>query len=163
MGRITAQEKESNKAKYDAIIFDLFINEGWRAVTLDRVAKECGIRKSTLQGYYKSKEHFAYALQGRTYPLFVEQLNFTSQDLFVESWCELLDRSRIFREVVAMLLDNLVHKGGGQGVRQALQRITNQLAKSMTLDDANKTIHHVFGATLFNNSFLEHQITTSES
>ena len=153
MARISQEEKEQNQAHYDAVIFELFITEGWEAVTLDRVAKECGIRKSTLQGYYKNKDQFAYALQGKIFPMFAGKLDFQSAERFKASWRTLHSEDRVFREVVLMLIDNIVSRGGSEGTRGAIIRLVHVLSVNITEEAAEQAVKEALGETLFGYAF----------
>lgn len=153
MGRITQEEREANKKRFDAIVFDIFLTEGWDACTLNRISKECGIRKSTLQGYYPSKENFAEALEGKIFPLVGPRLNFTSRDGFVKGWVELLTNDRLFKEVVKMLIGNIVTNGGNLRTQAPIIRIINLLSKNIGEEEAHKSIQDVFGLTIYKYTF----------
>ncbi|CAE6950390.1 transcriptional regulator [Vibrio sp. B1FIG11] len=150
MARISKQEREQNQRTYDEYIFNLFVTEGWECVTLDRVSKGLGIRKSTLQGYYPDKYAFLNVLQGRVFPLIVGQLDFTSRIAFINAWSNLLVTNNVFQQAVKMLLITIVKNGGESRprVQAPIRRLINELEKNVGHEEANSTIKECLGAAL---------------
>ncbi len=105
MAKISKEEKEANFKKYNQIILDIFFESGWHCVTYDNIAKVAGVRKSTLQGYYESNKEFAHALKGKVFPIFAEQLDFSSKETLTESWHKALSVKH-FRYILNMLVAN---------------------------------------------------------
>lgn len=105
MARITQQQKEENLSKFNKIIIDIFLNEGWHAVTYDNIAKIAGVRKSTLQGYYETHRDFGNAMKGQIFPVFIKHLDFSSRDRIIESWISALE-DRVFRNILTMMISN---------------------------------------------------------
>ncbi|WP_295891483.1 TetR/AcrR family transcriptional regulator [uncultured Vibrio sp.] len=155
MARITAAEKEQTKKAWDAIIFQIFMTEGWDAVTYDRMAKETGKGKSSIQRYYESKLMFATALQGKVFPMAVQKLDFTSSGNFINSWMKAYHdkESHIFREVVKMLIDNIMTAGTAPQSRGAIARICQLLSQHMPEQEAEDAVKMVLGCTLY--TYLE--------
>jgi|GEM_PF-3109235 len=151
MARISAEERERKKKAMDAIVFQIFMTEGWDHVTYDRLAKETGMGKSSVQRYYESKMMFATALQGKVFPLAVQKLNFTSSDAFIESWDRALHdpESHVFREVVRMLMTNIMNLGTSQHSRTAVMKIVQMLAQSIGEEKAQQSVQMVLGRTIF--------------
>jgi TetR/AcrR family transcriptional regulator, cholesterol catabolism regulator len=54
---------------------DLFRERGYRAATLDEIAKRVGVSKPTLYGYFRSKEELLAAIFHRTMSLFERDLD----------------------------------------------------------------------------------------
>lgn len=105
MAKISRADKEANFQKYNQIILDIFFDKGWDSVTYDNIAKTAGVRKSTLQGYYESNKEFSHALKGRVFPVFIEPLDFSSEDALIDSWTNALLGTR-FRYILNMLISN---------------------------------------------------------
>ena len=105
MARITQEQKEDNLKKYNQIIVDLFLTEGWQAVTYDNIAKIAGVRKSTLQGYYETNKDFGQALRGKIFPIFAKFLDLTSKDNLITSWNDALNQKQ-FRLIINMFIAN---------------------------------------------------------
>lgn len=105
MAKISKEEREANLQRYNQIIMDIFLTDGWHCVTYDNIAKIAGVRKSTLQGYYESNKEFAVALKGRVFPIFIEHLDFSSKDALQQSWTEALSVKN-FRYILNMLVAN---------------------------------------------------------
>ena len=150
MARISKQEREQNQRTYDEYIFNLFVAEGWECVTLDRISKGLGIRKSTLQGYYPDKDAFLNVLQGRVFPHIVGQLDFTSRSAFIDAWSHLLATNNVFQQAVKMLLITIVKNGGEPRprIQAPIQRLVSELGKNIGHDEASSTIKECFGAAL---------------
>ena len=151
MARITTEEKEQKKKMMDELIFQLFLSEGWEAVTYDRLAKELNLRKSSIQSYYPKSIAFATALQGRIFPIVIQKLNFKSKQQFIESWLAAYsdEQCHIFKEVVKMLLNNIIKSSTSPHSLKAIMRLQNLLAQNIGEEEAGKTIKIVLGETLY--------------
>ncbi|WP_246856152.1 hypothetical protein [Vibrio crassostreae] len=113
MARITKVQWEENLASYNALILDVFLKEGWENVTYDRLSKETGLRKSTLQGYYPCNNDFEIALKGKIVPIFLRHLDFSSKRTLIVSWRKAMQAHQ-FRMVIRMLM-MFAHKKGSEG------------------------------------------------
>ena len=142
MARITAEEKEQKKKMMDELIFQIFLSEGWEAVTYDRLAKELNVRKSSIQSYYAKNIMFATALQGRVFPVVLEKLDFSSKEAFISSWLSAYhdDESHIFKEVVKMLLHNIIKNGTSPYSKGAILRLQNMLGQNIGATEADQAI-----------------------
>ncbi|UJF19168.1 TetR/AcrR family transcriptional regulator [Vibrio sp. SS-MA-C1-2] len=156
MARITAEEKAQKKQRMDDRIFSIFMTEGWGAVTYDRLAKEFNVRKSSIQAYYASNIMFATALQGKVFPMIMPLLDFTSKQGFIDSWLKAYrdEDSHLFKEVVKMLLDNILKDGTNPYSRGAVVRLQQLLAKNIGEDEAQSAIKNVFGEIIYNKMFV---------
>ncbi|MCG3816103.1 TetR/AcrR family transcriptional regulator [Photobacterium damselae] len=151
MARISVIEREKKKAIMDELIYQLFLAEGWDAVTYDRLSKELDMRKSTIQSYYEKSIMFATALQGRVFPLVIQKLDFSTKEAFLSSWANAYSDpdSHIFRETVRMLLLNIVKPGTSPISRGAVVRLEKMLSESIGDQEANLTIKEALGTTLY--------------
>ncbi|MCG3885114.1 TetR/AcrR family transcriptional regulator [Photobacterium leiognathi] len=151
MARISAQEKEQKKAMMDEHIYQLFIKEGWDSVTYDRLAKDLNLRKSSIQAYYEKSIMFATALQGRVFPVVIQKLDFSSKEAFIESWVRAFhdENCHIFRDIVKMLLQDIIKTGSSIHSKGAVLRIEQMLAQSIGEEEAKICIKRVFGETLY--------------
>lgn len=151
MVRITAEEKEKKKQRMDDCIIKIFFNEGWSSVTYDRLAKEFGVRKSSIQAYYPSSIMFASALQGKVFPMIIHLLDFSSKQKFIESWLHayLDTENHIFREIVEMLLHNILKDGTSPYSRGGVLKLQTHLAQSIGEEAAIEAIKAVFGEMIY--------------
>ncbi|MGF1698207.1 TetR family transcriptional regulator [Vibrio lamellibrachiae] len=155
MARITVAEREQKKQMMDDLIFRLFMTEGWEVVTYDRLAKELGMGKSSIQRYYESKNMFMTALQGKVFPLAMQKLDFSTSEAFINSWVKAYhdEDSHVFREVVRMLMDNIMSSGTAPQAKAAIYRMIQQLENIMPHQEAEDTMKMVLGCTVY--AFLE--------
>ncbi|MCG9629496.1 TetR/AcrR family transcriptional regulator [Vibrio sp. Isolate30] len=155
MARITAEQKAQKKQAMDKKILSIFLEEGWGAVTYDRLAKEFNTRKSSIQAYYSSNIMFATALQGKVLPMVVPLLNFHSKESFVQSWLSAYDdpENHIFQELVNMLLENIIKDGSSPYSRGAIVNIHHLLEQNMTKEEAETAIKSVFGEMMYKKIF----------
>lgn len=148
MARITAAEMERKKQKYDDLILHLFLTEGWDAITYDRISKEMGVTKSSIQRYYPHKMRFATALQGKIFPEVIKLLNFSSKDEFIRSWEISLKDNQVFRESIRIIMTNAVAPVTAEGTQRALERLTKLLIQNIGEVEAKQTVEEVLGRTL---------------
>ncbi len=151
MARITAEEKRQKKEKMDECIVKIFLEEGWSSVTYDRLAKEFNVRKSSIQAYYPSSIMFATALQGVAFPLFIEMLDFTSKEKFIDTWVATYEdqSNHVFREVVEMLLQNILKDGTSPYSRGGVLRLQQHLAQTIGEEEAKSAIKSVLGELIY--------------
>ncbi|MGR5450845.1 TetR/AcrR family transcriptional regulator [Vibrio sp. PNB22_3_1] len=151
MARITAQEKLQKKEKMDECIVNIFLNEGWSAVTYDRLAKEFSVRKSSIQAYYPSSIMFATALQGIIFPIIVDILDFDSKEKFINSWVTAYEdiNNHVFRETIEMLLQNILKDGTSPYSRGGVLKLQHHLALSIGEKEAIDAIKSVFGELIY--------------
>ncbi len=147
MARITKEKWQENFATYNAIILKIFLNEGWEHVTYDRLSKETGLRKSTLQGYYPSNQDFAVAMDGKVLPIIMDHLSFESKEALIQSWTESLE-SKEFRMIMKMLMMHAAkHENQGQGALGA-KGLHNIIQHKLPKEDGLALIQQLFGLTL---------------
>lgn len=151
MARITAQQKAIKKQIMDDFIYDLFCSEGWDAVTYDRIARDLNMGKSSVQRYYESKIQFATALQGRLFPIVVTKIDFSCSEAFITSWLKAYHDSEsiVFREIVRMLMTNVINLGTSKHTRSAVLRLQNLLATNTSKEEAEQTIKFILGETCY--------------
>lgn len=151
MAKISAEEKAKKKQNMDDKIYSIFINEGWGAVTYDRLAKEFNVRKSSIQAYYPTNIMFATALQGKIFPLVIPLLDFSTKQGFINSWLKAYkdEEQHVFKEVVKMLFDNILKDGTSPHSRGAILRLQQILAQNIGEEDAQLAIKIAFGEILY--------------
>lgn len=147
MARITQKQKEENQAKYNALIVKIFLSEGWESVTYDRLAKETGLRKSTLQGYYPSNREFAMALQGKILPIIMAQLDFSSRAAFILSWEQGLAEKE-FSMVIRMFVANAAKTESNPSTQRGVLKLIEIIAEHLPNDNAHEIIDLVMGKSV---------------
>ncbi|MCX2758744.1 TetR/AcrR family transcriptional regulator [Vibrio sp. Sgm 22] len=102
MARITQVQKLENQKNYDEIVLNLFLAEGHEALTYARIAQEIGISLTTLQGYYPSTRAIRTVLHKHMLSIVIENLDFASEEVFLQSWQNALDNEQ-FRYVIKLM------------------------------------------------------------
>jgi len=92
------------QAAYDEVVLDIFLKEGWGALSHQHVSDVIGIGKSSLQTYYPKAPAFGKPLEGNLFPVMKELLTFDSPELFVSSWNRALNESVAFRNIAQLML-----------------------------------------------------------
>ncbi|GAD80177.1 hypothetical protein [Vibrio ezurae] len=154
MARITQQQKEENKANYNALIVKIFLAEGWSSVTYDRLAKETGLRKSTLQGYYPSNSDFAVALKGKIFPIIAATLDFSSKDTFIQSWERGLSQTE-FSMVIRMFIANAAMKESHPQTKAGVTKLIELVAHKLPEENALQLIDSVMGTSVIKLLFAD--------
>lgn len=155
MARITQQQKAENLARYNSIILELFLNEGWDSVTYDRLAKETGLRKSTLQGYYPSNKDFAQAMQGKVMPIVIEQLDFSSPQAFVDSWMTGLEQKQ-FSMIIRMFVSNSTKPQPSEFSQRGILGLKQLIASHLPDESADEILEAVLGKSVMSLLFSNH-------
>ncbi|MDO6684841.1 MULTISPECIES: hypothetical protein [unclassified Agarivorans] len=128
MARITVEKRQENKEKYDAIVLNCFFERGWDYITLNNMAKEFGIGKSSVQAYYPTKTDFGEALRGKVFPVLMTQLDFTNPDTFKASWHNCLNE-KVFKTVVHLLVSNATREDTSSMTVTGIQRLQSLLTE----------------------------------
>ena len=147
MARITQQKKEENLAKYNALIVKIFLAEGWESVTYDRLAKETGLRKSTLQGYYPSNREFTMALQGKILPIVMSCLDFSSREAFIQSWEQGLTEKE-FSMVIRMFVANAAKTESNPSTQRGVLKLIEIVSEHLPNENAREIIDLVMGKSV---------------
>ena len=148
MARVSAEEIQRKRKMYDECILNLFLTEGWDAVTYDRIAKEMGITKSSLQRYYANKMQFAYALEGQVFQQATKLLDFTDRGSFLDSWKQSLNDNQIFRECLHIIMTNALAPVSAAATTKAVTRLTGVLANNIGKVEAQDTVDLALGRSL---------------
>lgn len=148
MARVSAEEIQRKRKMYDECILNLFLTEGWNAVTYDRIAKEMGITKSSLQRYYANKMQFAYALEGQVFQQATKLLDFTDRGSFLDSWKQSLNDNQIFRECLHIIMTNALAPVSAEATTKAVTRLTGVLANNIGKVEAQDTVDLALGRSL---------------
>lgn len=148
MARVGAEEIQRKRKMYDECILNLFLTEGWDAVTYDRIAKEMGITKSSLQRYYANKMQFAYALEGQVFQQATKLLDFTDRGSFLDSWKKSLNENQIFRECLHIIMTNALAPVSATATTKAVTRLTGVLANNIGKVEAQDTVDLALGRSL---------------
>lgn len=148
MARISAEEIQRKRKMYDECILNLFFSEGWDAVTYDRIAKEMGVTKSSLQRYYANKMQFAHALEGKVFQQATQLLDFTSRIAFLNSWQCSLNDNKIFRECLHIIMTNALAPVSAPATTKAVTRLTGVLALHIGDSEAQEVMDIALGRTL---------------
>lgn len=148
MARISSEQRELNRQKYDSVIFDIFISEGWHEITFGRISKELGISPSSLQRYYPTRIDFSKALQGKVFPLVVGQLDLSSPSSFVASWETALEEGGVFSSMILMLIQNSTSTHSSPHSVLGIKKLTNALSQHMSQGEAEEAIKRVLGLSV---------------
>ncbi len=148
MARVSAEEIQRKRKMYDECILNLFLTEGWDAVTYDRIAKEMGKTKSSLQRYYANKMQFAYALEGKVFQQATKLLDFTDRGSFLDSWKKSLNENQIFRECLHIIMTNALAPVSATATTKAVTRLTGVLANNIGKVEAQDTVDLALGRSL---------------
>lgn len=147
MARITKEQRENNLTSFNELILNIFLNEGWDSVTYDRLAKETGLRKSTLQGYYPSNKDFAIAINGRVLPIIQKKLNFSSKETLVDSWIAgLADKQ--FKIVMRMLIAESVREESASSTHKGISNMIKLIEHHLPNESGQHILESLLGKTI---------------
>ena len=147
MARISREQREQNLANYNEIILQIFLNEGWEYITYDRLSRDTGLRKSTLQGYYPTNQHFEVAIRGKIFPIIIHHLDFTDRNALFSSWKEAMKNTQ-FRMVMRMFVMQSYKSGGDGSSRLGVIKLGQLIAHHLPNHDPLTLIRELFGLTV---------------
>lgn len=144
MSRITKQQKEENYQKYNSVILEIFLKEGWSKVTYDRISKLTGLRKSTLQGYYPTNNDFLLALRGNLRNLMLNRLDFTTRESLITSW-EVALQDKPFGHIIEMFISHCISSEPAPIAQQAMQNFLRTIERELPNEDPSEIMVCLFG------------------
>ncbi|PMM56367.1 hypothetical protein BCT54_21940 [Vibrio splendidus] len=147
MSRIPKQQKEENYQKLNSVILDVFLTEGWSKVTYERISKITGLRKSTLQGYYPSKNDFLAALQGNLKGLILKELDLSNKEELLRSWDRALSKTE-FSFIIEMLISRCISSEPTPIANQVMKSLYNIIASSLPGEDSSNIMVHILGSAV---------------
>jgi hypothetical protein len=147
MAYISPEQRKQKKELFDAYIYDLFLSEGWDAITYQRISKRFNTTSSSIQRYYPYKTDFAEALDGKVFPLISKHLSFEGKEAFVNSWVTALD-DEFFAMVVRMLIENAMAPRTHTNTIGGAMKLMTGLSQTMTPQEAKEAIESVLGKSI---------------
>ena len=149
MARITALQRAQNKERYDAIVVNCFFDKGWNYITLNNIAKELELRKSSVQAYYPTKMDFGLTLKDKVFPVMMNELDFTSPESFISSWEKALVGSKTFAMVVHLLVSNATSQTTSVMTVAGISKLKTMAVKEWQSEEkADQVIYHVLGLSV---------------
>lgn len=85
MARISREERQRKLEELNEGIWQLFLEQGYDALTFYNIAHYVNWRQSTIQSYHKS-ETLVSAIRGRIEPYFLGKLDLSSLESLEQSW-----------------------------------------------------------------------------
>ncbi|WP_117232504.1 TetR/AcrR family transcriptional regulator [Vibrio maerlii] len=149
MARITQEQRDKNKQVLDDLIWKIFTNEGWDAITYQRLADEFGSKKSTMQRYYPSQDDFLDGIRGRPMKLLAEQLDTSSPEALLESWFSAMEHPHL-ANVFSMALSTAVEQTGNQFAAHGTQNLRRFLNQHFAEATAEQLIYDMYGGLIVN-------------
>ncbi|WP_117232500.1 TetR family transcriptional regulator [Vibrio maerlii] len=146
MARISTEEKARKQAELNAIILDIFWNEGIQAVTYAEIAKRFGTTKSTIQRYFPTSDHFPLAWEGKIGPIISEFLDWSSKDNFEASWMRALENENDvrFRRILEVMFVEAAKVKSTEPAKVGVERFKTKITQVFN----DETVaHQVFGRT----------------
>lgn len=142
MAKISAALRQQNLERYNDEVVSQFFENGWHNVSLGTVAKAMGIQRSTLQSYYP--DGLKMALKGRIFPVIQAQLDFSSEQAFIESWLTGLDNKK-FKYVIELFIGNAISDTPSEFSIQGMDRLIKIIEEKFGNSDL---LHIVLGQTV---------------
>ncbi len=146
MARITQAQRHANKERYDAEVYELFLDIGWEKLTYERVSKHLNVKKSTLQSYYPSKHDFFEIWRGKHVDKYYEVFDFSSKQAFLASWRVMLDDDFLAKLLKYSIESSIQSSSVIQNsFNPIIQQLADQLSKVMTKEEAIETMQIAIG------------------
>lgn len=103
MARISREERQRKLEELNEGIWQLFLEQGYDALTFYNIAHYVNWRQSTIQSYHKS-ETLISAVRGRIEPYFIGKLDLTSTGSLEQSWSKGLE-DKGFVNIIRFLIN----------------------------------------------------------
>lgn len=158
MAYISPQERQRKKEAFDAYVLQIFLEEGWEAISYERVSKHFKTTNSSIQRYYPHRADFGNALSGHILPILAKHLKFDTKQVFIESWAEAM-HDWFFAMVIKMIIENSVVTNTDNNIKKGVYRMVGVLENTMTNEEAVDALESVLGKSVM---FYMNQSLTSD-
>ncbi|USH03618.1 TetR/AcrR family transcriptional regulator [Grimontia kaedaensis] len=112
MAKNTKEGALQTEALIYRTIVDIFMEQGWDAVTYGSIAKRTGLSRSGIQRVVPTKESMVTAFQGQVLAYVTSQIDPTDNDTIKRTWIKALSETK-FANCIRYLLGAV--NGGDQG------------------------------------------------
>lgn len=153
MAYISPEQRAKKKEEYDAVVYEIFVTEGWEALTYQNVANRLlgdngkKLTKSSLQRYYPKRIDFGRSLIGKVAPVIISKLDFFDKQAFIESWVQALDDD-FFRMVIQMFIENALESTEKTGSKMGTERLLNVMKATIPSEECTEALEIVFGKSV---------------
>lgn len=144
MARITKEERDKKKARFDQIVWDVFAMEGWEAITYQRVADEAGVSRSALQRYYPNQLDFLEAIEGKTLGQLSSRLDTQCPSSFLASWVGHL-QTPLFRNSFQLIVNDAVNGLNGKHSIAAVSNLRGFITDHFGEENAEPLLWQAIG------------------
>ncbi|WP_019616111.1 TetR/AcrR family transcriptional regulator [Psychromonas ossibalaenae] len=129
MAKNSQQEALLTEQRIHQAIIDIFMEQGWQAVTYGSLAKHTGLSRGGVQRIVPNKEAMLNAFQGQIFQSVAGRLDFTTSAALFKSWNEALDNAQ-FRHCIKYLITAVnADCGGKQKAKAGLDKLADMAGK----------------------------------
>ncbi|EOD77571.1 TetR family transcriptional regulator [Grimontia sp. AD028] len=134
MAKNTKQGALETEALIYRTIVEIFMEQGWDAVTYGSIAKRTGLSRSGIQRVVPTKEDMVSAFQGQVLAYVTSQIDTTDSDSIKRTWIEALSETQ-FSNCIRYLLGAV--NGGDQGKQKVafgVSKLIEQFGQPMVIE-----------------------------
>ncbi|WP_028863773.1 TetR family transcriptional regulator [Psychromonas aquimarina] len=129
MAKNSQQDARLTEQRIHQAIIDIFMEQGWQAVTYGSLAKHTGLSRGGVQRIVPSKEAMLNAFQGQIFQFVTGKLDFTTSAALFKSWNESLDNPQ-FRHCIKYLITAVnADSGGKQKAKTGLDKLAEMAGR----------------------------------
>ncbi|WP_407330533.1 TetR/AcrR family transcriptional regulator [Enterovibrio sp. 27052020O] len=143
MAKNTKEGAQQTEALIYQTIIDIFMAQGWDAVTYGSIAKRTGLSRSGIQRVVPTKESMTDAFQGQVLQYITGLIDATSRQTIKTSWRAALEHSP-FVHCVKYLLSSVNDDFGGREKSAAgLQKLFDRYGQAIVIELLGMSIAHL--------------------
>lgn len=134
MAKNTKQGALETEALIYRTIVEIFMEQGWDAVTYGSIAKRTGLSRSGIQRVVPTKEDMVSAFQGQVLAYVTSQIDTTDSESIKRTWIEALSETK-FSNCIRYLLGAV--NGGDQGKQKVafgVSKLIEQFGQPMVIE-----------------------------
>ncbi|WP_028024165.1 TetR/AcrR family transcriptional regulator [Enterovibrio calviensis] len=143
MAKNTREGAQQTEAAIYQTIIDIFMEEGWDAVTYGSIAKRTGLSRSGIQRVVPTKESMTDAFQGQVFSYVVGLIDDSSHRSIKLSWQAALNEPKFVHCIKYLINAINEHSGGKKKATLGLQRLMDLLGQQITVELLGMSVAHL--------------------
>ncbi|WP_394210052.1 TetR/AcrR family transcriptional regulator [Enterovibrio calviensis] len=143
MAKNTKEGAQQTEAAIYQTIIDIFMEQGWDAVTYGSIAKRTGLSRSGIQRVVPTKESMTGAFQGQVFHYVVGLIDSTSHQTIKSTWCTALQEAKFIHCIKYFLGATSVDSSGKEKAAAALEKLFDLYGQSIVIELLGLSVAHL--------------------
>ncbi len=143
MAKNSVQDALQTEKRIHQAIIDIFVEQGWPAVTYGSIAKHTGLSRGGVQRIVPNKEAMMAAFQGQILQIVADKVDYTNDDTIEKSWLIALQNHQ-FSNCVKFLITSIDSETlGKQRAKEGLDKLADKVGVDTVQRLIGLSVYHL--------------------